>query len=186
MPEIETDRLRIRMFSPNDLDDLCLIYRDPDVMRYLSGPPLSREEVAEWMLHWADQWEKHGFGWWGLELKENGELIGHCGLQFIHDSSEVEIAYALAKQWWGKGLASEAALAGLRYGFEELKLDRIWALAEPPNIASQNVMRRIGMRFDKTASYKDYYYEGAMTYYVISREEYQPGGNTYLLRREKQ
>lgn len=172
------------MFRPDDLDDLCLIYSDTDVMRYLSGHPLSREETAEWMLHWSAQWERHGFGWWGLERKEGGELIGHCGLQFIHTTSEVEIAYALAKQWWGGGLASEAARTGLRYGFEELKLDRIWALAEPPNVASQNVMRKIGMRFEKTASYKDAYYEGSMVYYVMSREEFQADGGTYLLQKD--
>jgi len=184
MPEIETERLRIRMFTPDDLDVLCSIYGDPDVMRYLSGHPLSREEVEDWMRSWADQWNNLGFGWWGLELKSSGELIGHCGLQFIHNTRDIEIAYALAKSWWGKGLAPEAARAGLRYGFEVLNFDRIYALSEPPNIASQNVMKKIGMKFDKVAYYKDDYYEGDVVYYTLSRDEYEPDGSAYLLRSE--
>lgn len=183
MPEIETERLRIRRFTPDDLDVLCSIYGDPDVMRYISGHPLSRQEVEEWMQTWAEQWDKLGFGWWGVELKEGGELIGHCALQFIHNSRDVELAYGLAKHWWGKGLAAEAARAALRYGFEELSLDRIYALSEPPNVASQGVMKKIGMRFDKVAYYKDAYYEGDVVYYILLRDEYKPDGCAYLLRK---
>jgi RimJ/RimL family protein N-acetyltransferase len=182
MPEIETERLLIRKFNADDLVDLCPIYGDPDVMRYISGHPLSREEIADWMRVWDEQWERFGFGWFGLELKETRELIGHCGLQFIHNSGDVEIAYGLAKRFWGSGLASEAARAGLRYGFEEVKLDRIWALSEPPNVASQNVMRKIGMRFEKVAYYKDPYYEGDVVYYSLRRADYKPCDSAYLLR----
>jgi RimJ/RimL family protein N-acetyltransferase len=183
MPEIETERLRIRMFTPDDLDDLCSIYGDPDVMRYISGHALSRKEAEDWMRAWREQWDKLGYGMWGLELKDSGELIGHCGLQFIQNTSDTEIAYGLAKRWWGNGLAPEAARAVLKYGFEELSLDRIYALSEPPNIASQSVMRKIGMRFEKVAYYKDSYYEGDVVYYVLSRDEYKPDGRTYLLHK---
>jgi len=182
MPEIETARLLLRMFSQDDLGDLSRIYADADVMRYLSGHPLTREESAGWLKYFLSGWESYGFGWWAVVLKESGKLIGHCGLQFINVTPEVEVTYGLAKPYWRKGLASEAARACLRYGFEQLKLDRIYALAEPGNVGSHRVMERVGMRYDKTEYYKDDWYEGDLIYYVISREEYRPDSSAYSLR----
>jgi RimJ/RimL family protein N-acetyltransferase len=170
------------MFSQDDLDDLSRIYADADVMRYLSGHPLSREETAGWLKYFLAGWGDYGFGWWAVVLKASGELIGHCGLQFIHVTPEIEVTYGLAKVHWRKGLASEAARACLRYGFAELNLDRIYALADPGNIGSHRVMERVGMRYNKTEYYKDDLYEGDLIYYVISREEYQHDGSAYCLR----
>lgn len=183
MPEIETSRLALRMFKPDDLDDLSRIYADADVMRYLSGHALTREETAGWLHYFISGWEKYGFGWWAVVLKESGELIGHCGLQFIHVTPEVEVTYGLARAYWRMGLASEAARACLRYGFEELMLKRIYALAEPGNIGSHRVMERVGMRYDKTEFYKDDLYEGDLIYYAIARDEYQPDTSPYRLVR---
>jgi RimJ/RimL family protein N-acetyltransferase len=182
MPSIETARLLLRMFSQDDLDGLSRIYADADVMRYLSGHPLTREETAGWLNYFLAGWADYGFGWWAVVLKESGELIGHCGLQFIHVTPEVEVTYGLAKAYWRMGLASEAARACLRYGFERLKLDRIYALADPGNIGSHRVMQRVGMKYDKTEYYKDDLYEGDLIYYAISREEYQHDGSGYSLR----
>lgn len=181
MPEIETARLLLRMFSRDDLDDLSRIYADADVMRYLLGHPLTRDETTGWLNYFLAGWEDYGFGWWAAVLKESGELIGHCGLQFIHVTPEIEVTYGLAKAYWRMGLASEAARACLRYGFAQLKVDRIYALAEPGNIGSHRVMERVGMRYDKTEYYKDDLYEGDLIYYVMSRE-YRPDGSAYSLR----
>lgn len=170
------------MFSQDDLDDLSRIYADGNVMQYLSGHPLTRDETAGWLNYFLAGWENYGFGWWALILRENGELIGHCGLQFIHVTPEVEVTYGLAKSYWRMGLASEAARACLRYGFEELNLDRIYALADPGNIGSHRVMERVGMRYDKTEYYKDDLYDGDLIYYLISHEEYEPGDSEYSLR----
>src|SRR4030095_6963554 len=182
MPEIETDRLLLRMFDPGDLGDLSLIYGDADVMKFLSGHPLTRDETAGWLNYFLAGWENFGFGWWALVLKESGSLIGHCGLQFIHVTPEVEVTYGLAKAYWRKGLASEAARACLRYGFEELKLERIYALADPGNTGSHKVMERVGMRYDKTEYYKDDLYEGDLIYYVISRDAHRVDESRYEVR----
>lgn len=182
MPEIETTRLLLRMFTADDLEDLSRIYADADVMKYLSGHPLTREETASWLKYFLAGWEQYGFGWWAVTLKERGELIGHCGLQFIHVTPDVEVTYGLEKAYWRMGLASEAARACLRYGFEELKLDRIYALADPGNVGSHRVMERVGMRYDKTEYYKDNFYEGDLIYYSISRGQYQADGSPYDLR----
>jgi RimJ/RimL family protein N-acetyltransferase len=182
MPEIETDRLLLRMFSRDDLDDLSRIYADIEVMRYLSGHPLTREETAGWLNYFVAGWEDYGFGWWAVVLKESGELIGHCGLQFIHVTPEIEVTYGLAAAHWLKGLASEAARACLRYGFEQLKLARIFALADPGNTRSHRVMERVGMKYDRTEYYKDDLFEGDLIYYVISRHEYRHDGSTFRVR----
>lgn len=182
MPEIETSRLLLRMFRLSDLDDLARIYADADVMRYLSGHPLTGEETAGWLDYFIRGWEQYGFGWWAVVLKERGELIGHCGLQFIHVTPEVEVTYGLAKEYWRMGLASEAARACLRYGFEELKLGRIYALAEPENTGSHRVMERIRMSYDKTEYYKDNLYEGDLVYYAIAADQYQRDASQFVLR----
>lgn len=182
MPEIETSRLLLRMFRLSDLDNLARIYADAEVMKYLSGHSLTREETAGWLDYFIRGWEQYGFGWWAVELKERGELIGHCGLQFIHVTSEVEVTYGLAKQYWRMGLASEAARACLRYGFEELKLGRIYALAEPENIGSHRVMERIGMIYDKTEYYKDDLYSGDLVYYAMAAAAYQRDASPFVLR----
>lgn len=170
------------MFTADDLDDLSRIYADSDVMKYLSGHPLTRDESASWLAYFLAGWEQYGFGWWAITLKESGELIGHCGLQFIHVTPDVEVTYGLARAYWRKGWASEAARACLRYGFEQLKLDRIYALADPGNIGSHRVMERVGMTYDKTEYYKDNLYEGDLIYYAISRGQYRPDVAQYSLR----
>lgn len=182
MPEIETARLLIRMFQPDDLDDLSRIYADADVMKYLSGHALTREETAGWLDYFLNGWQEYGFGWWAVVLKARGELIGHCGLQFIHSTSEIEVTYGLAKAFWRMGLASEAARACLRYGFEELKLDHILALADPENFGSHRVMQRVGMTYEKTAHYRDNLYDGDLVYYRITRDQYQRDDSAFLLR----
>ena len=182
MPEIETARLLLRMFSQDDLDDLSRLYADADVMRYLSGHPLTREEASGWLNYFLAGWQNYGFGWWAVVQKKSGELIGHCGLQFLHVTPEVEVTYGLARGYWRMGLASEAARACLRYGFEQLKLDRILALADPGNVRSHLVMERVGMRYLKTEYYKDDLYEGDLIYYAILRDGYQPDGSAYGLR----
>jgi ribosomal-protein-alanine N-acetyltransferase len=181
MPEIETDRLLLRMFKLDDLDNLSQIYADAEVMKYLSGRPLTRAETEGWLKYFLDGWESYGFGWWAVTLKDSNELIGHCGLQFINVTPEVEVTYGLATAYWRMGLASEAARASLRYGFEELALDRIYALADPGNDGSHRVMERVGMTYDKSEYYKDNLYEGDLVYYLISREKYERGSANYCL-----
>jgi ribosomal-protein-alanine N-acetyltransferase len=86
--------------------------------------------------------------------------------------------YALARGYWGKGIATEAAKASLRYGFEELKAEQIMALAAPTNFASQRVMLKVGMKYEKNA----FLYNRKVVYYAISRQEWQGEDSVYILR----
>jgi ribosomal-protein-alanine N-acetyltransferase len=122
-------------------------------------------------------WDERGFGRFAVTDKRDGEFIGYSGLG-VYDN-RVELNYGLSKQHWGKGYATEAALACLRYGFEELKLDRIAAVARVENIASQRVAENIGMEYEGELSRLGFDFSS----YVIVREEFEPGTALYVVHK---
>jgi ribosomal-protein-alanine N-acetyltransferase len=180
IPRIETARLNLRPFTPDDVDDLFLIFGDPEVMRYISGgKPRSREDTEAGMLRTIEGWKKRGFGFWAVTRKGHERVIGYCGLVPLEGTSEIEVAYGLAKSEWGKGFASEAAQASLRFGFEELKLERIVAVVYQENISSRHVLERLGMTYTKNG----HYYDADLMYYEMSRIHFHPGDILYVLHR---
>ena len=146
MTIIETPRLILREFAEGDIPALAAIYADPEGMRPKGGPrPYG---YAEHTVREAQQgYQQQGYGCWAAVLKENGSLIGWCGLldQTVQDVPVVEVAYNLAKPYWGRGLATEAAQAIKAWGFERLPVVRLVSLITPDNLASQNVARKNGM-----------------------------------------
>jgi ribosomal-protein-alanine N-acetyltransferase len=174
MHDIETPRLHFRRFTPDDLYALAVLRSDPDVMKHI-GPrrPESIEEVQAALSKILAHWAQHGFGRWVLLSKPNKSVIGMCGLSYLDDTGEVEIGYGLAKEYWGIGLASEAATAVMNYGFEQLRLDRIVAVVWPENIASIRVLEKLGMRKEAKL------YNGVVLYYTLSREVYQHATGLY-------
>ncbi|NER32805.1 MAG: GNAT family N-acetyltransferase [Oscillatoria sp. SIO1A7] len=186
MDEIETKRLYLRLFKPDDLEDLFLIRSDPNVMRYMGdGKPLSREQVSENLARIIQHYRDRHFGLWAVIYKHNSQLTGYCGLQFFKQPPEttpdsILLSYMFAKPYWGKGLATEGAKASLRYGFETLKLERIVAFADTENLASLRVMEKVGMKYEKQVASR--YYNRNLTYYAISRQAYKPEDCSYILR----
>jgi RimJ/RimL family protein N-acetyltransferase len=179
---LATQRLILRPFALDDLDHLAAILADPDVTRYLpGGNPRTRDQTEKTLRFIIDHWEQHGFGWWAVVAQANHELIGWCGLKLIDTTGEVEVLYLFAKSHWGKGYATEAAAASLRYGFEELRLERIIALAVPENAASRRVMEKLGMQYEKTAVY----YNLDLAVYAIARNAFRPGAASYTLTKDK-
>jgi ribosomal-protein-alanine N-acetyltransferase len=167
--DIETQRLRLRHFTPNDADELHRIYSNPELFKYMSNEkPLLWEQTRTVINSIIESWQHYNFGVWALVDKRNQKLIGHCGLKYLENTLEVQIGYLLLKRYWGKGLATEAAWASLKYGFEVMKLPKIVAVAKPENIASRRVMEKVGMKYEKDA----YYYNNNVVYYSISREAY--------------
>ena len=149
---LETERLLLRRLTLNDLDALFSLYRDPEVRRYFPDGTRSLEETKE-ELEWIIDvyYAQYGFGLWATLHKETGAFIGRCGLLpwKIEDNAEVEVAYLLAKDYWGRGLGTEAAQAILRHGFETLDVPRLICLIDPENEASKQVATKIGMTLDK-------------------------------------
>jgi ribosomal-protein-alanine N-acetyltransferase len=153
-PVLETDRLRLRPMSPDDMEHIVALYGDPDVMRYIgTRGPLSREESSARLDFMVDHWHLHGFGMWALFLKADGAFVGRCGMRYLDDSTEVELGYTLLKAYWGQGFATEASRAVVRHALHVMKLKRLVAIADPANTASVNVMKKIGMIFEGVGHY---------------------------------
>jgi RimJ/RimL family protein N-acetyltransferase len=166
MPEIETARLRLRHFTPEDFDDLFRLYTDAEVMKYLSMR--TREQTHASLCKHIQHWQEHNFGMWAVIHQASGKMIGRCGLGFLENTPEVELGYVFDKSFWNLGLATEASNATLKYGFETVNLDKIVAIAKPDNIGSVRVIQKVGMKYQNHA----HYYGVDVVYYAISRLEY--------------
>ena len=152
MKILETKRLVLRRLELGDLDSLHTLYSDPEVRRYFPEGTLTREETRaelEWFLNGHP--DHPDLGLWATVHKETDRFIGRCGLLpwRIDERPEVEVAFLLAKGYWGQGLGTEAAQAILDYGFEQLHLSRLICLIDDGNLASIKVAEKIGMTFEK-------------------------------------
>ncbi|MBC8031113.1 MAG: GNAT family N-acetyltransferase [Pyrinomonadaceae bacterium] len=180
MPKIETSRLLLRMLSMQDLDEFALIFADSEVMKFIgieAGTTLSRAETEDTLEKMIVFWTRNGFGRWAVIDKVDRKLVGLCGLRLL--DGVPELFYLFAEASWGKGFATEAAAATLRYGFEELEFDRIIAVIRPGNTASITVVTKIGMSYEKEVSH--YGVDGVR--YAITRREFRPADSTYILCR---
>ncbi len=152
MKILETQRLILRRLAPGDLDSLFALYSDAEVRRYFPEGTLTYEETKEELEWFLDGHPRHPeLGLWATIHKESGQFVGRCGLLpwTIDERPEVEVAYMLASEYWGRGLGTEAAQGVLDYGFEKLKLTRLICLIDQDNLASIRVATKIGMTFEK-------------------------------------
>jgi C_GCAxxG_C_C family probable redox protein len=169
VPTLTTARMILRAFTAQDVDPLHQILGGKDVLRYFPNPkPPSREQVQKLIAFQLEHWKNHRFGWWAVVLRETDELIGWCGLQFLPETGETEVAYLLGREHWGRGLATEAARVSLRYGFEDLGIERIIALTHLENAASQRVIEKLGLPFVDQAQY----FGMACRRYALARADY--------------
>jgi len=148
--QLETERLLIRPYTFDDLDELIEMRSDPDVYRYLGG--LERQnpdEIRKRFGFYLECYERLGFGMSAMILKENGETIGGSGLQPLEETGEIEVGYSLKKNYWRQGIGYECASAWLKYGFETAGLERIAAVCDEKNVGSWRIMEKCGMRFEK-------------------------------------
>jgi RimJ/RimL family protein N-acetyltransferase len=164
---LETKRLLLRHLIEEDLSNLFAFYSDPEVVKYIPDAPRTYQETREeleWFMNGHPKFPELGL--WGTIHKETGQFIGRCGLLpwTIDENHEVEVAFALSKAYWGKGLATEVAQALVHHGFEHLKLSRLICVIDHDNVASINVATKIGMTFEKES--KDEY--GPFLVYAIN------------------
>ncbi|MGA2132033.1 MAG: GNAT family N-acetyltransferase [Bryobacteraceae bacterium] len=139
-------------WQAHDWVDFHAIAADPEVIRYIGdGVPWTQERARQFVARQIALLEERGFCLWKLAPKAGGRLMGFCGLQPLPETGEIEIGWWLARAWWGRGLATEAARAALRDGFERAGLPRIVSIAQPANAASVNIMRKLGMHFERMA-----------------------------------
>lgn len=175
IPTLHTARLTLRAFSAADLDLYARrIFADPEVTRYLPQrdiPPLERavRAVRYFNRHWAER----GYGIWAVTGRQDGQLIGQCGLNYLAENGEVEVDYALARPFWGQGIATEAAKAALDFAVaygdgSQTRMQKIIALAAPENQASRQVMEHLGMTYVREADYFGMH----LVWYEITRDAY--------------
>jgi [ribosomal protein S5]-alanine N-acetyltransferase len=167
---LSTTRLTLRPFTLADVNALHRLWNEPGVRKYLwDDEPVSKGRVESIIETSQSIFETEGSGLWGVfPVAEHG-LIGFAGFWKFHDPPVLELLYGIAPDYWNCGLATEAANAILKYGFEELPLDRIEASTDAANEASTRVMQRLGMTF-----WKRELTNGLDTiYYAISREAFE-------------
>ena len=174
---LETTRLILRDWRADDLPALCRLTADPDVMRYIgAGATWSEEQTRAFIERQMAHAQQHGFCLWALQEKSGGAVIGHAGLQYLGTSTHVEIGWWLRRDCWGRGLATEAARRALREGFERAGLERIVAIANQDNSASQAVMRKIGLRYERMANTSEFGLPSgniACVLYAIEKPDYE-------------
>jgi len=145
---IETERLILRTFTPDDAQYIYDLNFDPDVTQY-TGDPIRDIEHAKQVLEKTilPQYALYNHGRWAVLVKPDLEFIGWCGLKARPERNEIDLGYRFKKQAWGKGYATETAYACLKYGFEKLMIKRIVGRSMPQNIASLKVLEKCGMTY---------------------------------------
>lgn len=153
-----TRRLILRRFTQTDFDDVYQLFNNPKVMQY--GLGIKTPEQAEaWLYKQSDV--KNEFFVYALECRQKPGFIGYCGLKYfpaIDNQAEIELGYRLFPQFWGQGLATEAALAVKNNCLERRKIPRLISLIDPANTASIRVVEKLGMRFEKAVMLPGYTY----------------------------
>jgi len=147
--EFETSRLRMRQWRESDRAPFAAMNADPAVMEFFASPPSPAAGDAS-IDAWQAQFAAQGWSNWAVELRESSEFIGFTGLSVprrtFSFSPCVEVGWRLARQFWGRGFATEAARAALRVAFERLSLSEIVSFTAVGNLRSRAVMERVGMR----------------------------------------
>lgn len=154
-PVLETERLFFRRLALDDLDPLARLYADPEVMRFIgAGGIRSREETRRKLVEMIDAEACQGFGIWATIERATNAFVGRCGLMIweIEGREEMELLYLLDRAYWGRGLATEAAIAVRDFAFRELSRRRLVSLIYKDNLASARVAEKAGFHREREVS----------------------------------
>ncbi|MGD9536115.1 MAG: GNAT family N-acetyltransferase [Alphaproteobacteria bacterium] len=167
---IATARLRLAPLAADDTAAFHALMVEPGVRRYLLEDEIVSYAWASTVV--ADNaatFAAYGWGIWGIRLKERPRLIGIAGFREFFDPSELQLIYALHPDHWGRGIASEAVSAVIRFGIDRLGMTEILACTDLPNSASLAVMRRLGLRFIRQVDDRG----APRVYYGIAADEWR-------------
>jgi len=168
----ETERLLLRPHTADDVQAAYEINLDPEVSRFTHDGGVQPLEVVRDRIvnNVLGDYKKYGYGRMAVIHKPDNKFIGFCGLKYLEDFKEVDLGYRFARPYWGKGIATEACQAVLPYGFDELGLSRIIALALEDNVASIRVMQKLHFQFTKLIEE-----DGATAvWYTLESQDFQP------------
>ncbi len=152
---LETQRLLVRELQLTDEADMLRLHASPEVQQYTGEDIITtiagiHDKIEEKRRDYAT----YGYGRWATFLKDGMQFVGWAGLAYLPEFDEIDIGYRFLPEYWGMGIATEVSHAILAYGFEELQLDRIIAIAMKENTASIRVMEKVGMQFEQLAPYE--------------------------------
>lgn len=152
--ELRTQRLLLRQFRAGDIDAYAAMCADPEVTRYLrpTGEPMSREDAWRQMAMFCGHWQLRGYGMWVVEELASERFVGRIGLHYPDGLPDRELGWAIARQFWGKGLASEAAQAAADHAFRVLEWDHVVSFILPGNVRSIRLAERLGSRLVGTVA----------------------------------
>lgn len=167
-PTLDTERLRLRAFRRSDIDDYAALQADPEVMRYAGGT-WDRGRSWRHLAYLIGHWPLGGSGTWAVEHRETGAFLGRIGFSEPEGWPGCELAWYLARRFWGCGYATEGARAALDYAFTILKKDRVISQIEPGNLASIRVAERLGESLQGHSSFLG---RGQHLVYGIDRDGY--------------
>ncbi|HMG32011.1 MAG TPA: GNAT family N-acetyltransferase [Jiangellaceae bacterium] len=154
---VATKRLVLRTWQPDDRPAFAVINADPEVTEHVAPRPLSREQSDAFVDRIEASWFDRGYGLYAVESRMSGELLGFCGLSHHRAlPDEVEVGWRLARPAWGRGLATEAALACRDLAFDTLRMDRLISITIEENARSWRVMEKLGMRRWRTMPFEDW------------------------------
>ncbi|WP_458248190.1 GNAT family N-acetyltransferase [Streptomyces sp. MAI_2237] len=153
---LETPRLLLRRWREDDAAPMAAVNADPEVMRWIGDGSVRDARQTRLGIEAIErEWDARGFGLFAVEIRSTGELAGFTGLSVPDFMPEllpaVEVGWRLGRSHWGRGLATEAARAAVRFGFEELRLERIVSVAQVGNGASERIMAKLGMHIVQEA-----------------------------------
>ena len=156
---IETERLLIRELRKTDLNGMFDLDSDPEVHKYLGNKPIqTKDQAMEVIDYIRKQYDQHGIGRLAVIDRKTEDFIGWGGLKYEQklrkEFSYYDLGYRIRKKYWGKGIATEIGAASIKYGFTTLKLKEICAAADVDNLASNRVLRKIGLDFIETFEFE--------------------------------
>jgi ribosomal-protein-alanine N-acetyltransferase len=168
IPSIQTNRLLLRPLLPTDAEVLHRIYQTEGVLQYFPNPvPPPLEKLKCFVAGQQAHWEEHGYGNWGVLPAREQDIVGWVGLQYLPEFNETEVGFLLDRPFWGRGYATEAALASLHFGFLNFGMEHIIALVHPDNLASRHVIEKCGMTYVESLSL----WGMRLLRYVVNREQ---------------
>ena len=152
---LETERLRLRHFVPEDVAALEAVLGDPIAMEWYDAP-FDHEGVKSWIERNISRYGRDGHGLWAMILKSSGELIGDCGcvLQEVEGRQQLEIGYHVRRDLWGSGYAPEAARACMDYAFNKLGVECVISMIRPGNRNSIRVAEKNGLVREKVVFWR--------------------------------
>ena len=167
--QLETENLILRMWRNEDIEFYSKMCADPEVMRYLGGKTFNKLEAWRHAAFFIGHWYLKGFGHWAVEEKKSQKFIGRIGFLYPDGWPGFEIGWALSKDVWNKGYATEGARKALRYAFVDLNREHVISLIHPENKGSQKVATNLGETYQGNTEFK----ETIVSVYGISKDDWK-------------